>query len=995
MQPILSPAEALGLLGAALESRVRNAGLHVADATLAAVAKRLSADALANGIFYEHEGLREPVRIMLRPLLAQRDQLTYVHYVCLRISEALSRLPTLFLDDAKIRKLVPLNAEEERWLREIWTPSHGRNNAVYGRLDAACDFTSANWRDTLQFMEPNLSGVGGIHYAPIAEQLVMRDVVPALLAYDPRLVIELPKDQRDLFVQLLIDHARDMGRASCRFCFVEPKYEHDGPDEQAALRRYLSDRHGLTITHADPGELEARNGEVYHDGIAIDIVYRDYEMRDLIALERKVGSRLEGMRQLFRENRVISSLVGDFDHKSGFEILTDQNLAEQFFSPEDCRLFRRHVLWTRLLSDRRTSLPDGSSGDLLGYVRHHREQLVLKPNRGCGGTGVTIGALTETRQWEELIDRALTSLPNADERWVVQAATTLPVVEFPVVGQAERIHYEPFYAVMGFAPTDNGVGAMCRVSQKQVVNVAQHGGLAAVLIGEPPKSLRIPKRPITAIHSVKETLRREIAELCRLHQSISLLEWDEEVMLPVHGRFLRGEQIATLEGLRHSILASDRLADLIEEVAVQVDGDSDLEWELHLLRRERRRAITVPEDLVRNLANAKSQALAAWEEARVTGEFGTFAVPFSQLLALVRERAQCLASDEEPYDTLLNEHEPGMTRSRLDPIFNEMRARLVPFVQEASTTSASDKIPPSTARFSAQAQWELSRRILRAIGFDFDRGRLDPTTHPFTMLAGEDDVRIASRVDESDPTSAILTTLHEGGHALYDQGFNLKYRGSLLADGASSGMHEGQARLWENHVGRCRAFFEFLTPQLLELFPHMGGNAEVGRLWRRMNAVRPGVNRVCADEITYHLHIIVRYKLEIALLAAELPVSELPDRWNSLSQELIGVCPRNHREGILQDVHWAVGMFGYFPTYTIGSLYAAQLMKTYSQSHDLKSEIRAGQFTPLREWLAKNVYETANRQPAEQIMTSVTGCGLDTSAFFEHLASADRAWSDH
>ncbi|HUJ02227.1 MAG TPA: carboxypeptidase M32, partial [Rhizomicrobium sp.] len=806
-----------------------------------------------------------------------------------------------------------------------------------------------------------------------------------LLAHDPSLVIELPQDQRDLFVQLLIDHARAMGRASCQLCLVEPKYEADGPEEQEALRRYLAERHGLVIAHADPRELSVRDGEVYYEDIRVDIAYRDYEMRDLIALERELGRKLDGMRLLFRENRVISSLVGDFDHKSGFEILTDKRIAERFFPPDDCRLFQRHILWTRVVSERNATLPDGSPGDLPEYVRRHREQLVLKPNRAYGGEGVTIGAATEAHDWEKLIDRAIAGSANPDETWVVQSATNLPVAEFPVIGQGGRVYSEPFYAVMGFAPTDNGLGVLCRVSQKQVVNVAQHGGMAALLVGELPKTLEIPKRPLKGPDSAKETFRRQIAELRHLEHTISLLEWDEEVMQPVAGRALRGEQVATLEGLRHNILTSDRLADLIADVAAGCEGEADLAREIELLRRERARAMAVPEDIVRNLAAARSQTFAAWEEAREKNEFSIFAVPFSQLLKLVRERAQALASNSELYDALLDEYEPGMSRARLDPIFAEMRERLVPIVRGAAPAPK----PRADQRFPAAAQWELSRRILAAIGFDFARGRLDASAHPFTSIAGESDVRVTGRVDERDFWNAILTMLHEGGHALYDQGFRARDKDSLLADGASAGMHEGQARLWENHVGRSRAFFDFVSPYVTELFPGLG-RAEIERSWRATNAVRPGAIRVDCDEVTYHLHIILRYELENALLAGEFAVSELPHHWDSRSAELIGVRPANAREGALQDVHWAVGMFGYFPTYTIGSLYAAQLVKTYSQSRDLGAEIRKGEFAGLRGWLAKNIYEAGNRFSAEEIVSAVTGLGLDSAAFFEHIAAAEK-----
>src|SRR5580704_6607107 len=293
MRPVLSPAESLGLSGAALDGRIRRAAHHVTDAVYARIADRLRADALANQMIYERDGKREPILIMLRPLVAMREQLAYVHHVCLHILEALKRFPSLYLADERIRRILAVTPDEDRWFREMWTPDHLRINPVYGRLDAVCDFTGALWRDSLHFMEANLSGVGGIHFSPLSEQLVMRDVVPTLAAHDPTLAMELPPDQRDLFLQVLIDHARAIGRESCSLAFVEPKYVHDGPDEQSVLRQYLVGRHGMTISHADPRELRLKDGEVFYEDARIDVAYRDYETRELLELERELGKPLD------------------------------------------------------------------------------------------------------------------------------------------------------------------------------------------------------------------------------------------------------------------------------------------------------------------------------------------------------------------------------------------------------------------------------------------------------------------------------------------------------------------------------------------------------------------------------------------------------------------------------------------------------------------------------------------------------------------------------
>jgi carboxypeptidase Taq len=640
------------------------------------------------------------------------------------------------------------------------------------------------------------------------------------------------------------------------------------------------------------------------------------------------------------------------------------------------------VLWTRVLGDRRTTLPDDKEGDLLDYARRNRELLVLKPNRAYGGTGVMLGAATGEGEWEKALQGAVLQADNPEQSWVVQSATRLPVHEFPVVGPDGRVFGEPFYAVMGFAATENGLGTMCRVSQKQVVNVAQRGGLAAVLEAEAPTELRIPKRSVGRSEALEQSLRAQISELRHLDHTIALLDWDEETMLPAGARAERGEQLATLEGLRHALLVSERLGDLVEDVAAQSEGNERLGRELFLLRRLRRHALALPEDLVRQFANAKSQSLGAWEEARKKDDYKIFAPSFDRLLTLLRERAKALAGDAEPYDALLDEHEPGMSRARLDPVLDEVRNALVPLVR------AADQRPGRLRgdhRFAEAGQWDLCRRLLAAMGFSFERGRLDRSTHPFTLFAGADDVRLTIRVDETDLPAAVLAALHEGGHGLYDQGFDPNDRDTLLSEAPSMGLQESQARLWENHVGRSRAFWDYVFPSLQKLFPDAVRGLDAGSFYRDVNVVRPGLIRVASDEISYHLHIVLRYELEAALISGSLGIRDLPEAWNERSASLIGARPSSDREGVLQDVHWSLGMFGYFPTYTLGSIYASQLAETYARAHALEDEIRRGEFSGLLAWLRTNIHRVGQRSSAEEIIEKATGKALDTGAFFRHL----------
>jgi carboxypeptidase Taq len=321
----------------------------------------------------------------------------------------------------------------------------------------------------------------------------------------------------------------------------------------------------------------------------------------------------------------------------------------------------------------------------------------------------------------------------------------------------------------------------------------------------------------------------------------------------------------------------------------------------------------------------------------------------------------------------------------VDPLLRDVGARLAPLVGPLAEKTARFAAGFGGHRFADAAQAGFCEALLRDMGFDFRRGRLDRSTHPFTMMAGEDDVRVTIRVFEDDPVSAIMATLHEGGHALYDQNFPAELHGTLLADAPSLGLHESQSRLWENHVGRSRAFWSHYFPKLAALFPEAFASLAPEAFWRAINVVRPGVIRVNADEVTYHLHILLRYELETALLAGELAVAELPGAWAERSARLLGVTPAGVRDGCLQDVHWALGAFGYFPTYTIGDLYAAQLVEAYDAAGRLDGELAAGQLAPLREWLAANVYRHGCRLGAEEIVSATTGRGLDAEAFFRHL----------
>jgi hypothetical protein len=474
---MLTVAEEQGLSGLALASQVQHALYRLPDGVLAELIDRLREGACERHVIYLHDGQLDPIRILPCPIAVLPSQVSYIRAVTVIVQEAIKRFPELYFSDARVREILRLPDAEEQWVRECWGPSQQAHNPIFGRLDALIDFTSPMWRDSLKFVEPNLTGIGGVHMVPTAERLLAEIVVPALQQMDPELRLDAGVDMRELLVREILQHAASIGSGT-QVCFIEPKYSGQGPDEQEQVAAYLRDRHGLTVTHADPAELTLHRGAVWHNEIRVDLGYRDYGVVDLLELAEE-GVDVEPMRTLLRENRAISSIAADLDQKSCWEVLTDPAITEQYFSAQERLVFQRHVLWTRVLSDRATTLPGGHTGALLEYARSNHENLVLKPNRAYGGDGIVIGPAVTMADWETALDAALA---DPDDRWVVQQVATIPVREFPVLGPDGALHGEPFYTVMGFAGNEEGVAILARASQKQVVNVAQHGGLCGVMV---------------------------------------------------------------------------------------------------------------------------------------------------------------------------------------------------------------------------------------------------------------------------------------------------------------------------------------------------------------------------------------------------------------------------------------------------------------------------------------------------------------------------------
>ena len=479
---MLTPAEEMGLGGLNVASRLRKALYRLPEADLAQLLRDIDTEAARRHLVYLRDGKEDVIRVMPCPLPVLPDQRSYIHFVSLTIQNALKRLPELYMQDFAVREILRLMPEEEEWLWKCWGPSQRDHNPLFGRLDALIDLASPMWKDSLKFVEPNLSGIGGLHLVPMCEGIIADLVVPLLNRIDPSIKLETGSDVRELLMQDMLDHLEAIGRKGQRVCFVEPKYAGSGPDEQEALAGYFHDRFGLKIMHADPAELSLRGDEVYYAGDPVDLAYRDYAVADLVALQKE-GVDVAPMQALFQQNRIISSIAAELDQKSCWEVLTDPQITQKYFSSDERQVFRRHILWTRLVSDRETQLPDGSVGSLLDHLRAEQDRLVLKPNRSYGGDGVLLGHLVDKSQWDQAIERAL----KDKDRWVVQRMGRIPVNEFPVRGADGTVQVEPFHVVMGFAATQYGLSILGRASQKQVVNVAQRGGLCAVMTAHLPR----------------------------------------------------------------------------------------------------------------------------------------------------------------------------------------------------------------------------------------------------------------------------------------------------------------------------------------------------------------------------------------------------------------------------------------------------------------------------------------------------------------------------
>ena len=485
-----------------------------------------------------------------------------------------------------------------------------------------------------------------------------------------------------------------------------------------------------------------------------------------------------------------------------------------------------------------------------------------------------------------------------------------------------------------------------------------------------------------------QQLEQEFRRLHAFRGALSLLRWDAAVMMPRGSADVRGEQLAALETEHHALLTTPKVARLLERAeaaAMQLD-----DWplaNLREMRRQRDHAIATPQSLIARLAKATARAEVSWVEARNAGDFKLFAPHLEEVVHLVRDKAALLgqARGLAPYDALVEVYTPGISTADIDTIFKALSRKLPGLIQEAIDLQARRPLLPLTGKFTVARQRQLATDVLKAMGFPFDRGRLDESEHPFTEgVPG--DMRVTTRFDLQDPFSGLLGAVHETGHALYDLGLPQPWRDQPVGRDRGMALEESQSLLLEMVVGRSRPFVRYLRPLLEKHFGVTGPEWEVENLYRRLTHVQRSLIRVDADELTYPIHILLRYELEKKLLSGELSVRELPEAWNTGMEQRLEVRPTGASDGCLQDIHWALGSFGYFPSYMLGAVIAAQLWESLRiHNPQLDQQIERGEFAGLFSWLREHLHSLGAKVTVKDLMKLATGQPLSAHALLRYL----------
>lgn len=493
----------------------------------------------------------------------------------------------------------------------------------------------------------------------------------------------------------------------------------------------------------------------------------------------------------------------------------------------------------------------------------------------------------------------------------------------------------------------------------------------------------------TSLDETYKKLCQAVQEATMIGRIQHLLEWDEHTKMPKAGGAYRADQTAYLAGLVHQKQTAPEIGDWLAELAesdLVADPKSDAGANLYHLKRDYEKKTKLPQALVEELTRACTVGQQVWIEARQADDFKRFQPNLEEIFRLKREEAAALGYEASPYDPLLDEYEPGETTENVARVLSELRDALVPLVQAIADSDQRPEVSILSRSYPIDVQESFGTEVAQQLGFDFEAGRLDVTAHPFCTGLGPGDVRITTRYDEHAFSDAFFSILHEAGHGMYDQGLPREHYGLPIGEDVSLGIHESQSRMWENQVGRSRAFWDHFYSAAQEAFPQALGDVELTKFYDAINDVRPSLIRVEADEVTYNLHILIRFELEQALIEDQLQVADVPSAWNEKYEHYLGITPPNDADGVLQDVHWSAGLIGYFPTYALGNLYAAQFFQQAKQDiAGLEDQFRTGEFSSLLSWLRENIHQHGRCYSPAELVERVTGVPLQHDALISQL----------
>ena len=483
-----------------------------------------------------------------------------------------------------------------------------------------------------------------------------------------------------------------------------------------------------------------------------------------------------------------------------------------------------------------------------------------------------------------------------------------------------------------------------------------------------------------------ERFIEKVKDISYLNQARSMLGWDQETYMPPGTVKDRAEQVSLLSGIVHERTTSKAMARMVTDLKKDKSLDEDQKVNVREFARDQKRASALPPKLVKELSQTESFSYEAWQKARDKKDFKVFEPWLKKTLELKMKVTECVGYQDQPYDALLEEYEPLMLTKDVEKILTPFREKLVPLVAKVARAAKEAKIDESfmIGDFNVESQRIFFTQIVKDMGYNFDRGRLDVTVHPFTM--GEAlDVRITTRYFPNDLRSGLFSCIHEAGHALYEQGTLEKNHHTPMGTGASLGIHESQSRIWENMVGRGRPFWEHYMPKMQKAFPSLN-KVSLEDWYRAINMVQPSFIRIESDEVTYNLHILLRFEIEKQMLNGKVSPSEVPAVWNELTEKYLGITPHDDLEGCLQDVHWSIGSVGYFPTYTLGNLLAAQLYyKAQKDLKDMEGDFARGDFKPFLGWLRRNIHVHGRKYMYLETCKRVTGKPLDEDNLIRYI----------